>query len=88
MTRVINHAIFYMVFRMMNLQPPTPFSFANSEEWPKWKWHFEHAVSSSIRASRKCQVNTLLYCLGEDAKKLLISQPMIEVFAARTRTYS
>ena len=36
----------------------------------------------------KCQVNTLLYCLGEDAKELLISQPMIEVFAARTRTYS
>ena len=27
--------------RTMNLQPPTPFSFGKSEEWPKWKCRFE-----------------------------------------------
>ncbi|XP_065891581.1 uncharacterized protein [Dysidea avara] len=57
----------------MNLQPPTPFSFGNSEEWPKWKRRFEQyrQASGLVEKGEECQVSTLLYCLGEDAEKVL-----------------
>ena len=57
----------------MNLQPPTPFSFVNSEEWPKWKRRFEqyrHA-SGLVEKDEQRQVSTLLYCLGEEAEEVL-----------------
>ena len=67
-TRYILHGV-----RIMNLQPPTPFSFANSEEWPKWKRHFEQYRQASGLAEKgeECQVSTLLYFLGEDAEEVL-----------------
>ena len=57
----------------MNLQPPTSFSFANSEEWPKWKRRFEQYRQASGLAEKgeERQVSTLLYCLGEDAEEVL-----------------
>ena len=33
--------------RVMNLQPPTSFSFSKSEEWPKWKQQFEQYRQAS-----------------------------------------
>ena len=57
----------------MNLQPPTSFSFANSEEWPKWKRRFEQYRQAPGLAEKgeEHQVSTLLYCLGEDAEEVL-----------------
>ena len=59
--------------RVMNLQPPTPFSFAKSEEWPKWKRRFEQyrQASGLVEKGEQRQVNTLLYCLGPDAEEVL-----------------
>jgi len=55
---------------MMNLQLPMPFSFANSEEWAKWKRWFEQycQTSSLIDKAEERQVSTLL---GEDAEEVL-----------------
>ena len=67
-TRYILHGV-----RIMNLQPPTPFLFANSEEWPKWKRRFEQYRQASGLAEKgeERQVSTLLYFLGEDAEEVL-----------------
>ena len=56
--------------RTMNLQPPTPFSFGKSEEWPKWKRRFEQYREAFGLAEKgeQRQVSTLLYCLGEEAE--------------------
>ena len=56
----------------MNLQPPTPFSFAKSDKWPKWKRCFEqYRQASGLVDKEQCQVSTLLYCLGPDAEEVL-----------------
>jgi len=58
---------------MMNLTPPSIFSFKNTEEWPKWKRRFEqYGQATSLDGEfEERQVNTLLYCLGEDAEDVL-----------------
>ena len=58
---------------MMNLQPPNPFSFTKSEEWPKWKHHFEQYREASGLAEKRelQQVSTLLHCLGDEAEAVL-----------------
>ena len=58
---------------MMNLQPPNPFSFTESEEWPKWKRRFEQYREASRLAEKGelQQVSTLLYCLGDEAEAVL-----------------
>jgi len=71
---VINHAIHYVHgVRTINLQPPIAFSFAKSEEWPKWKRHFEQYCEASglVEKGELRQVSTLLYCLGEEAEEVL-----------------
>ena len=57
----------------MNLQPPNPFCFKKTEEWPKWRRRFEQYRVASGLAGREeeQQVSTLLYCLGEDAEDIL-----------------
>ena len=62
-----------MVSEVMNLQPPTSFSFTNGEEWPKWKRRFEQyrQASGLVETDEQRQVSTLLYCLGEEAEEVL-----------------
>ena len=57
----------------MNLQPPTSFSFAKSDEWPKWKRRFEQyrQASGLVEKDEQRQVSTLLYCLREEAEEVL-----------------
>lgn len=59
--------------RVMNLQPLTPFSFAKSEDWPKWRGRFEQYCEASglDEKGEQRQVSTLLYCLGPDVEKVL-----------------
>ena len=59
----------------MNLQPPISFSFAKSVEWPKWKHQFEQywQASGLVEKDEQRQVSTLLYCLGEEEEKVLVT---------------
>ena len=45
------------------------FPFDTPDHWPKWKrrFHQYHLVSGLSRESEERQVNTLLYCLSEEA---------------------
>ena len=57
----------------MNLQPPNPFCYKKTEQWPKWRCHFNQycVVSGLVGREEEQQVSTLLYCLGEDAEDIL-----------------
>ena len=58
-----------------NLAPPDSFNFRNPDDWPRWKRRFEqYRVASGLSDdSPEKQVNTLLYCLGEQAEAVLTS---------------
>ena len=51
------------------LVPPQPFDFRKPDEWPRWLRRFEqYRVASGLSTEdEEKQVNTLLYCLGEEA---------------------
>ena len=51
------------------LKPPGQFDFSKPDEWPKWKKRFQQYRSASglDAESEPRQVDTLLYCLGEEA---------------------
>ena len=76
---VFNHAIRHgvrigpFVMAAGTLQPPAPFCFHRTDEWPKWKRRFEQYRQASGLAVKgdECQVTTLLYCLGDDAEDVL-----------------
>ena len=59
----------------LRLEPPAPFNFRNPDDWPRWKRRFEQFRIASALAddSDSKQVNTLLYCLGEEAESVLLS---------------
>ena len=64
----------------LRLQPPEPFNFRNPDDWPRWKRRFEQFRSASglSEDAAKKQVNTLLYCLGEQAEAVLASTNVTE----------
>ena len=77
---VIDHAILHgvrsdcrFVMSTVNLQPPAPFCFHKTDEWPKWKRRFEQYRQASGLADKgdERQVSTFLYCLGDDAEDIL-----------------
>ena len=59
----------------IQFKPPDPLNFKSSEDWSHWKQCFEqfHVVSGLVDEGAKKQVNTLLYCLGEEAETVLTS---------------
>ena len=59
----------------IRLQPPEPFTFTKPDEWLRWKKRFEQfRVASGLNnEAEERQVNTLLYCLGEEADDVLAS---------------
>ena len=59
----------------INLQPPQPFNFKNPDDWPRWQRRFEqYRVASGLSEDQeKKQINTLLYCLGEESEAVLSS---------------
>ena len=63
----------HFVMATVNLQPPAPFCFQKTDEWPKWKRHFEQyrQASGLVDKGEERQVNTFLYCLGDDAEEIL-----------------
>ena len=57
----------------INLQPPQPLK--NPDDWPRWQRHFEqyYVASGLSEDQEKKQINTLLYCLGEESEAVLSS---------------
>ena len=66
--------------QQIHLQPPDPFDFKTPDDWPRWKRRFEQFRSAAglQDASAPKQVNTLLYCLGEEAESVLNSTNISE----------
>ena len=54
---------------------PGPFDFSSPEEWPKWLRRFERfrQASGLSEKSEEAQVNTLIYCMGDQADNILHS---------------
>ena len=71
----------------IRLQPPAPFNFSKPDEWPKWRKRFEQFRSASgLNAEGEPrQVDTLLYCMGEEAESVLLST---NITADKRRQYS
>ena len=59
----------------IRLQVPDPFNFKDPNGWKRWKKRFEqfHAASGLDGDAETKQVNTLLYCMGEEAEAILDS---------------
>lgn len=59
----------------IRLEPPSAFDFSKPDEWPKWKRRFVQFRSASMLdgESQARQVETLLYCMGEEAESVLLS---------------
>ena len=57
------------------VSPPEPFTFSRPDEWPKWSRRFERfRIASGLAAKEdKTQVNTLIYCMGDQADDILSS---------------
>ena len=64
----------------VHFQPPESFNFANPMSGPRWRKRFEQfRIASGLAAEEEeCQVNTLLYCLGDDAEDVLCSTNISE----------
>lgn len=56
-----------------NIQPPEPFDFNKPLEWTKWIRRFERfrQASNLTTNSEENQVNTLIYCMGDEADDVL-----------------
>ena len=54
---------------------PTTFPFDTPDHWPKWRRRFEQyrLASGLSKEPEERQINTLLYCLGEEAEDILTS---------------
>ena len=59
----------------LRLEPPAPFNFRTPDDWPRWRRRFEQfrVASGLVNDDSIKQVNTLLYCLGEEAEGVLTS---------------
>ena len=59
----------------LRLEPPVPFNFRTPDDWPRWKRRFEQfrVASGLVSDGEVKQVNTLLYCIGEEAEAVLTS---------------
>ena len=69
-----------MAVANMQLKPPDSFDFKQPDGWTKWKKRFERfrVASGLADESELKQVNTLLYCLGEEAEDVLTSTNITE----------
>ncbi|XP_014877529.1 uncharacterized protein LOC106939594 [Poecilia latipinna] len=56
-----------------SIQPPESFDFTKPQEWAKWIRRFERfrLASNLNSSSEENQVNTLIYCMGDEADDVL-----------------
>ena len=59
----------------VRLEPPATFNFRSPDEWPRWRNRFGllRFASGLSDDDPKKQINTLLYCIGEEAESVLSS---------------
>ena len=64
----------------IRLEPPEAFNFRRSDDWPRWKQRFhQFRIASGLAAETAVkQVQTLLYCMGEEAEAVLSSTDITE----------
>ena len=55
------------------IQPPEAFDFAKPQDWERWIRRFERfRLASNLHLSTEAnQVNTLIYCMGDEADDIL-----------------
>ena len=60
---------------IVRLEPPEKFNFAKPDEWPRWwKRYLQYRSASGLATEDVTrQVDTLLYCMGEEADSVLSS---------------
>ena len=63
-----------------SLSVPTAFPFDTPDYWPKWRRRFEQyrLASGLSKEPEERQINTLLYCLGEEGEDILTSTNISE----------
>ncbi len=56
-----------------SIRPPEPFDLSKPQEWAKWIQMFERFRSASNlnENSDENQVNTFIYCMGDEADDIL-----------------
>ncbi|CAK6972033.1 uncharacterized protein K02A2.6-like [Scomber scombrus] len=61
-----------------SIQPPEPFDFSKPQEWTKWIQRFErfHQAGNLSASSEENQLNTLIYCMGDEADDVLRGQKL------------
>lgn len=62
-----------MAAATFTIKPPEPFDFAKPQEWERWSRRFERfRLASNLNSSSEAnQVNTLVYCMGDEADDVL-----------------
>ena len=62
------------------ISSPQSFNFAQPDKWPKWIRRFQRfQESSKLRAMEQAtQVNTQVYCMGDEADDILSSLGLSE----------
>ena len=57
----------------LTITPPEQFHFSRPDDWPKWIHRFDRFREASKLAakSEECQVNTLIYTMGDKADDIL-----------------
>ena len=68
--------------------PPEAFNFRRPEEWTRWKRRFDRyrSVSGLNTKDDAAQINTLIYCMGDDAEDILVSFSLSEEDAKKYGT--
>lgn len=63
------------------IQPPEAFDFSKPQQWEKWIRRFEKfRLASNLHLSSEAnQVNTLIYCMGDEADDILRGQALSDV---------
>ena len=67
------------VLSSFQISPPERFDFAKQEKWPHWIRRFERfRIASQLdQNTGESQVNTLIYCMGDEADDILSSFNLI-----------
>ncbi|XP_049269031.1 uncharacterized protein LOC125757471 [Rhipicephalus sanguineus] len=65
---------------MAQLRPPSPFDFDNPSSWPTWLLQFEDfSFATGLHvAPAEVQVHSMLYCMGPQARVVLVSTTLGE----------
>lgn len=63
-----------------SIRPPEPFDFSKPQDWAKWIRRFERfRLASNLQEnSDENQVNTFIYCMGDEADDILRGLPLAD----------